>query len=254
MPGSSTQHQMTLRSGEGALAALRSMPVVTQPQCSHLLQQSILPAWLICRMTEFAQGVVHERLVTGARDMCISGPMMNAPRAEVLLNTKIAVQYSWENLKRQCLPVAERKCARCRGSHEEDLDSMRKCCGSERQGCGDCIGQRYVCPQEGCGVEYVRRWTYETGSGRGSIGRNRAQVKVLPFTRDMHIMASEWSKQSDQEYNNVVLVTYCGASMCAHCLCVQSAPWEHKVREHAWNAPRQCTRKVTLEFSGAMLT
>ena len=51
------------------------------------------------------------------------------------------------------------------------------------------------------------------------MGRNRAQFKVLPFTSDMHSMVAEWNKLSPLPYNNIVLVTYCGADMCAHCAC-----------------------------------
>ena len=208
---------------------------------SHVCHKSVLPAPLISRMAEFAQCVVLEKLVTLARDMCISGPRANAPKAEVLLNTKIAIQYSKDRLDFHALEPIVRKCARCRGSNEEETnveekvdgggdgggsggggsggDSSGDCCKMGTTGCEQCVGRPYVCPVSRCGVRYVRRWAYETGSGRGSIGRSLTQFRVLPFTRDMHSMVEEWDKHATLPYNNVNLVTYCGADMCAQCAC-----------------------------------
>ena len=191
------------------------------PRRSYVNQKSVLPAELIARMADFARGVVCEKLVERAEDMCISGPRTNDPKAEVLLNTKIAEQYSKDRPDFHDLPAISRRCAQCRGSeNEEHVDETRaRCCVMGIYGCEECVGRRYVCPEKTCGVEYTRRWAYETGSGRGSIGRNRAQFRIRPFTPEMHSVASLWSKQSGQCYNNMVLVTYCGANMCAHCAC-----------------------------------
>jgi hypothetical protein len=186
---------------------------------SHMLRHSVLPPDLVTRMKTFAQGVLHEKLVTQAKDMCIAGPMTNKPRAEVLLNTKIAVQYSMDRHDCSSMTRIRRRCAGCRGTNEEEEGSRGTCCPMGSKGCAECVGRPYVCPEEGCGLEYVRRWAYETGSGRGSIGRNPAQFKVLPFTREMHDMADVWAREGGGTYNNIVLVTYCGADMCAHCAC-----------------------------------
>jgi hypothetical protein len=191
------------------------------PHKSHVCHRSVLPAPLISRMAEFAQCAVMEKLVTLASDMCISGPRGNAPKAELLLNTKIAIQYSKDRLECHDLEPIVRKCAQCRGSNEEedDVETDGSCCQMGTTGCEQCVGRPYVCPVSSCGVCYVRRWAYETGSGRGSIGRSLAQFRVLPFTRDMHSMVEEWDKHASLPYNNVNLVTYCGADMCAHCAC-----------------------------------
>ena len=114
-----------------------------------------------------------------------------------------------------------RKCAACRGSNDEEMMNGLSCCPMGSTGCEKCVGRPYVCPVRSCGTHYVRRWAYETGSGRTSVGRNPAQFKVLPFTPDMHCMVEEWNKHSVIPYNNVVLVSYCGADMCAHCACGQ---------------------------------
>ena len=184
---------------------------------SHMLPMSVLPPPLVTRLAEFAQCVVHEKLVTNAHAMCISAPHAQNARAEVLLNTKIAVQYSMDRWDSHLLTPIKRKCARCRGSNEEDTPGS--CCPMGSSGCAVCVGCPYVCPVLHCNAHYVRRWTYETGSGRSTVGRNRAQFKVLPFTSDMHSMVEQWNKLSPLPYNNIVLVTYCGADMCAHCAC-----------------------------------
>jgi hypothetical protein len=60
---------------------------------------------------------------------------------------------------------------------------------------------------------------YETGSALYSIGRNPAQFRVLDFTDEMEEMVSSWEAESGlgEQFNNVVLVMYCGGDMCAHC-------------------------------------
>ena len=61
-------------------------------------------------------------------------------------------------------------------------------------------------------VRYVRRWAYET-QAVGRLGRSFAQFRVLPFTHGMHSMVED--KHASLPYNNVNLVTYCGADVCA---------------------------------------
>jgi len=185
------------------------------PLQSYLLQQSELPSDLISELSSFVQGVILEKLVTQAKEMCISGPRLNAPRAEVLLNTKIAIQYSKDHKDCMSLEPMQRPCAHCRKTVEEVSPAVFNCCPMGSTGCLKCVGRQYVCPT--CEVVYVRRWAYETGSGRGTIGRNREQFSVKPFTNAMHVMAEKWG--TTQDYNNMALVVYCGADMCAHCAC-----------------------------------
>ena len=187
---------------------------------SHLLQKSVLEPELVARVAGWAQAVVQEKLVEQAADVCISAPMLNEATAEVMLNTKIAIQYSWVQPGWRDLTDVPRRCARCRGSDGEDeVGSRGACCNMGRAGCNQCVGRAYVCTT--CGVRYMRRYAYETGTGVTSIGRNRSQFKVLPFTCEMHEMAEVWTREAHtaQRYNNMVLVTYCGASMCAKCAC-----------------------------------
>ena len=47
----------------------------------------------------------------------------------------------------------------------------------------------------------------------GRLGRSFAQFRVLPFTHGMHSMVED--KHASLPYNNVNLVTYCGADVCA---------------------------------------
>ena len=194
---------------------------------SHLLAKSCLPTNLVSRLREFAQVVVSEKLITQAHDMCICGPMGNTPRAEVLLNTKIAVQYSrcrrdktaeYHDPEVRCCALCERRKGVKERRHERRQGRRPE--AEQLYGhvppAGE-VGKHFVCPS--CGIVYTRRWAYETGTGRSSVGRNPEQFRVLPFTADMHEMADTWEEQTGQQYNNVVLITYCGSSMCASCAC-----------------------------------
>jgi hypothetical protein len=185
------------------------------PPLRSRLMQTVLPPDLVDRLRQLCRCVVYEKLITQHRSMCISGPMGNAPRAEVLLNTKLAVQYSKQTKNESELTA--RPCAACRRGHGEVAGSRPECCEMGEGGCQLCVRQNFWCPD--CGVQYARRWAYETGSGQVSVGRNPAQFRILPFTEDMDEMVARWTASTGHEYNNIVLVTYCGASMCAHHAC-----------------------------------
>ena len=208
--------------GHSGAGAASSVMHTTEP-CprSHLLKTSCLPPALVSRLREFAQVAVGEKLITRAKEMSINAPMGNEPRAEVLLNTKIAEQYSRSGNQgtesHEC-PI-ERQCALCEqraAEYQSSVGGTRPGAAKEDNPCEKAGGQ-FICPT--CNVLYTKRWAYETGTGRSSIGRNPEQFKVLPFTPEMCMMANIWESETGQEYNNVVLVAYCGANMCASCAC-----------------------------------
>jgi hypothetical protein len=153
------------------------------------------------RLRDFAGMSVLDKLVYQVEDMNIVAPMGNPPRPECFFNTKLAIQYSRQPRAASALPVEEYPCFKC--SVSEDQAQVG-------------VGHTFRCPI--CSVLYTRRYVYETGSGRSSIGRNVSQFKVRPFTEEMEELATIWETEDpSQTYNNFVLVMYCGAAFCANC-------------------------------------
>ena len=209
-------HHMLRRSQAGICQEDEEMNSTALHGCrSRMLRQSVLAPQLIDNLREFAACMVLEKLVCKARDMTISAPMGNDARAEVLLNTKVAMQFSKVHSMVPGREMQERMCARCRGTNLETDPGA--CCGIGQSGCDNCVGWTLVCPT--CGDKYQRRWTYETGCGRGSVGRNRDQFHVYPFTTEMAEMARSWQATASHAcgYNNFALVMYTGEALCAHC-------------------------------------
>jgi hypothetical protein len=181
---------------------------------SRVMRVSVLAPQVIDNLREFAACMVLEKFVSRAWDMTIAAPMGNEARAEVLLNTKVAMQFS----KVHSIgggEIRQRLCAQCRGSDMET--DPNACCGLGQSGCDKCVGWTLLCPA--CGESYQRRWTYETGCGRVSVGRNPEQFHVYPFTADMADMARSWGTTARHAcgYNNFALVMYTGEALCAHC-------------------------------------
>ena len=194
------------------------------PLRSHLKEKSDLPTELVGRLRAFAACMVREKLSTRCDTMNILAPMgMRSPRAEALLNTKLSFQFSQEDSPGMNSSPVSRTCSACSGR-------LARCvCGQEVCDGNKCAaGQRFQCDK--CSTEYTIRWAYETGSGLSSIGRNPGQFQILPFTKDMEDMVKEWEADNDNapKYNNIVLVIYCGAAMCAHC----ALHMEHKTIQH----------------------
>jgi len=177
---------------------------------SHLAV-STLPAELIARLRDYAAVTVREKLCTRLEEMDVIAMSLNPPRPEIMFNTKLSVQFSRRRTPKLCrdnaVPEAVLEmCTPCR----KVLD------WPPSDTCHD-VGGCFVCPR--CNTRYTRKFTYETGSATYSIGRNPRQFRVLDFTEEMEEMVATWERQSGyvQEFNNIVLVMYCGSNMCAHC-------------------------------------
>ena len=175
--------------------------------------KSVLSDELVTRLRHFAACMVKETLCTRVEHMAMLAPMANKPAPEVLLNTKMSMQFSYSAPHVSSLPIIDRLCAQC--AIGAVVSGTCNVCSDN--GCSECIGRHYMCHT--CNTRFTRRWAYETGSGRSSVGRNPKQFRVLDFTDDMVMARDTWmaSVGGKVEYNSIVLVMYCGASMCGHC-------------------------------------
>ena len=227
-PCARTTRQWTRHVGEpsDSMCELR-----THPLLSHLKETGDLPPVLVSRLREFAACMVREKLLTRCAHMNVLAPMgLQVPRVEAMLNTKLSFQFSRgrgheHELARAAGSPISRTCAACSGQLAACMCGRASCDGVE---CTRAVGRRFRCGE--CATEYTLRWAYETGSGTSSIGRNPDQFSILPFTEDMEDLVCQWeSRNADApKYNNIVLVIYCGAGMCAHC----ALGLEHKNVQH----------------------
>lgn len=126
---------------------------------------------LLHKLQVQAAELVMERLLCQPQHMSIMSPHGNTPQSEIFFNTKLSVQFTRAGPP----PGAAARiqmvllCPSCVG--KKDFDSwLHERCGSCRTGCGDCVGRQCWCPS--CRCTFTRRWTYETGSGRSSVGRD----------------------------------------------------------------------------------
>ena len=120
-----------------------------------------------------AAALVMERLVQRPKSLCVIAPMANRPRAEIFFNAKLSVQFSRATAgARYSTPQPQwALCPACISCNNLDSEQHRQCssCGPGA-GCSKCVGKQLSCPS--CQRTFAREWTYETGSGRGSIGRD----------------------------------------------------------------------------------
>jgi len=154
---------------------------------------------------------VHEH----AEDINICAPMGNPPVPELMYNTKLSVQYS---RKPPCSSTAliREHCTRC----------------SEREVADDTpIGGCFQCPT--CDVTFTRKYAYEVGSGKSSIGRNPAQLKIFDFTPEMEELVTSYEKDSygSETYTHVTLVVYLGSRFCANCVLAREGLRQHGSKE-----------------------
>ena len=170
-----------------------------------MLHRSSLAAELLDRLRTYAAVMVLDKLSTRVEEMDIVAMSGNDPRPEVMFNTKLSFQFSRRHRSGDQATDEHKTCTHCLKLSGEPVTS--------RQAVGGC----YTCPR--CLVRFTCKWMYETGSALYSIGRNPRQFRVLDFTDEMEEMVATWEAESGhvQEFNNIVLVMYCGGDMCAHC-------------------------------------
>ena len=165
-------------------------------------------------LREYAAVMVREKLCTRVEEMDIVAMSLNSPRPEVMFNTKLSLQFS---RRRVGSGTYDAQVVACDEGVEELCTPCRKMLDVPASDDVLDVGGSFVCPR--CNVRYTRKFTYETGSAMYSIGRNPSQFRVMDFTEEMERMVSIWECQRGyvQEFNNIVLVMYCGGNMCAHC-------------------------------------
>ena len=169
---------------------------------SHWFEHAKVDAEIVNRLRDFAAAVVLSKLHDHVEDINICAPMGNPPVPELMYNTKLSVQYS---RKPTCTSTAllRELCARCAG-HELPDDTP--------------IGGRFQCPT--CDVTFTRKYAYEVGSGKSSIGRNPSQLKIFDFTPEMEQLVASYEEESceAETYTHVTLVIYLGCQFCANCV------------------------------------
>jgi hypothetical protein len=141
--------------------------------------------------------------------------MGNPPVPELMYNTKLSVQYSRKPICTSTALIHE-LCARCA---ERDLPDDTP------------VGGCFHCPT--CDVTFTRKYAYEVGSGKSSIGRNPAQLKIFDFTPEMEELVTSYEKDSygSETYTHVTLVVYLGSRFCANCVLAREGLRQHGSKE-----------------------
>lgn len=117
-----------------------------------------------------AAALVMERIVLRPETLAVIRPQGNSPLAEVLFNTKVSMQFSRSSNHSSHMAPLLALCAGCVATGEETAAFHARCVCGGVAGCSICVGRPMECPH--CGQLFTREWTYETGSGRSSIGRD----------------------------------------------------------------------------------
>ena len=169
---------------------------------SHWIEHAKVDGEIINRMRDFAAAVVLSKLHDHVEDINICAPMGNPPVPELMYNTKLSVQYSRKPICTSTALIHE-LCARCA---ERDLPDDTP------------IGGCFHCPT--CDVTFTRKYAYEVGSGKSSIGRNPSQLKIFDFTPEMEQLVASYEKDSSgaETYTHMTLVVYLGSRFCADCV------------------------------------
>ena len=169
---------------------------------SHWIEHAKVDGEIINRMRDFAAAVVLSKLHDHVEDINICAPMGNPPVPELMYNTKLSVQYSRKPVCTSMAPILE-LCASCAGRDLPDDTA---------------IGGRFQCPT--CDVTFTRKYAYEVGSGKSSIGRNPSQLKIFDFTPEMEQLVASYEKDSSgaETYTHMTLVVYLGSRFCADCV------------------------------------
>jgi hypothetical protein len=159
---------------------------------SHWIEHAKVDGEIINRMRDFAAAVVLSKLHDHVEDINICAPMGNPPVPELMYNTKLSVQYSRKPICTSTAPILE-LCASCAGRDLPDDTA---------------IGGRFQCPT--CDVTFTRKYAYEVGSGKSSIGRNPSQLKIFDFTPEMEQLVASYEKDSSgaETYTHMTLVVY----------------------------------------------
>ena len=98
--------------------------------------------------------------------------MGNRPLPECMYNTKLSVQFSRQPQMAVRDPVSS-LCAACSGPNPLQMHSVRVDKAQADPGWPVCLYKYPVCHSQ-----FTRKFAYEVGSGKSSIGRNPTQLKV----------------------------------------------------------------------------
>jgi len=214
------------------LLALCARSATAVPLQSCISQQSAVAADTLSVLTqEVARLVWHTLVVDPGEEVDVTSPMGNSPRPELLFNSPLKVQYSRsgssaalapQGLMRVCVACWDGKAFRGASCHLGGTT-----CG----GCDGCVGRMFCCPV--CHRQFEKRWCYEAGSARGSIGRSPLKFRVHRFTHAMEEAAKAidgaggWDSGgvdsrggpdlSTAAVRSAVVVTYLGSRYCAAC-------------------------------------
>jgi hypothetical protein len=150
-------------------------PVPLLSKCMHASDLAIEAPLLHSLQCEAAK-LVMERIVHRPETLAVIRPQGNSPLAEVLFNTKVSMQFSRctsinSSMGASSTGAQVAICEGCMGREvEEEALLLSRCVCGGLKGCSACVGKLLVCPR--CEQSFTREWTYETGSGRSSIGRD----------------------------------------------------------------------------------
>lgn len=145
-------------------------------------------------------------------------PYNSDPVVEILADTKVAVQFADYDAT-MCGSPHVQLCSSCR-----DVEDVCPRAAAP--------GIRYVCPA--CGRCFVISPTYETGSGRTTIGRDIMNFMVRPFPAELRELA-DWvmtNSISDGLVNSIVCIILPGADFCAKCAIGMPRSTSHACAKH----------------------
>lgn len=209
------------------LIALCARSATAVPLQSRISQQSaVAPGTLSVLTQEVAHLVWRTLVVDPGREVDVTSPMGNSPRPELLFNSPLKVQYSRSGSSAALAPQGlVRVCVAC----WDGKASRGACCllgGAMCDGCDGCVGRMFCCPV--CHRRFEKRWHYEAGSARGSIGRSPLTFRVHRFTSAMEEAAKALDSGGGSGFGggqatstvavrSAVVVTYLGSRYCAAC-------------------------------------
>lgn len=175
------------------------------------------PAALMQKLTQLAKTIVWEAMVAKVDRLPTVAPYNTEPMVEILADTKIAVQFADYNAT-PCGAPHVQLCASCRDVEDVGPRAGARCW--------------YICPA--CDRHFVMSPTYETGSGRATIGRDIINFMVRPFPAELRELA-DWvmtNSISDGIINSIVCIILPGAHFCAKCAIGMTASTSHVCAKH----------------------
>ena len=189
------------------------------------LQNNVVEPELLGKLSKLAARLLRSYLLEeDGRSLPTLASGGNFARVAPLWPSKIALQFSRTSAKARAAPQRmPRPCVACRPAGSRAPYGGAPCTRSDScAACEECIGRVFHCPT--CRRDFRVATTYEFGSGRSSIGRDRHNFVIDDFPPELEEAAA---KYGPARANNCVLVALLGSAFCGRCLCGMAEHGEH---------------------------